>query len=316
MWTSCFSLCPPWFNFFVVVDIFMEKKWKLEQCFVNFARMKSFTINEKIWDFASPMVMGILNLTPDSFFDGGKFLSEEKFMNHVAKMIEDGATIMDIGGQSTKPNAEMILVEEELNRVISPIEKIRKHFPEIIISIDTFRSEVAKRAVEAGANFINDISAGSLDEKMFDTVSSLKVPYVLMHMQGTPQTMQKNPHYENVFDEVFNFFKQKIAELNKKGIHDIILDPGFGFGKTVEHNFTLLKRLNEFHFFELPILVGLSRKSLINKVLHTKPDDALNGTTSLQTIALQNGANILRVHDVKEAMQIIQLTNQYHHAAL
>ena len=260
----------------------------------------------------SPIVMGILNITPDSFFDGGKFSGEKEILSHFEKMLSEGATIIDVGGQSTRPKAEMIPADEELRRVIPVIELLAKNFPDAIISIDTFRSVVAQQAIEAGASIVNDVSGATMDEKMFATVGKLSAPYILMHMQGTPETMQQNPHYENVVLEVKEFFKQKIPLLRAAGVHDIILDVGFGFGKNVEHNFSLLKHLSEFQIFNLPVLVGVSRKSMINRVLKTTPAEALNGTTVLNSIALMNGATILRVHDVREATQAIQLFNQYH----
>ncbi len=255
--------------------------------------------------------MGILNVTPDSFYDSGKFSSTTHLLNHVEQMISAGAAIIDVGGQSTRPKAETISVEEEIKRVVPVIELIHKKFPDTIISIDTFRSEVARQAVTVGASIVNDISGGSIDEKMFASVGALNVPYILMHMQGTPETMQQNPVYENVVKEVNEFFLNKIQFLREAGVKDIILDVGFGFGKNVEHNFSLLKHLSEFKIFDLPILAGISRKSMINRVLKTTPDEALNGTTVLNSIALMNGATILRVHDVTEARQAIELFNQY-----
>ena len=258
--------------------------------------------------------MGILNVTPDSFFDGGKYSSKNEIVAQAGKMITEGATIIDIGGQSTRPNAQTISIEEELTRVIPIIELIHKEFSETIISIDTFRSEVAKKAVGAGASIVNDISGGNLDERMFVTIGELNVPYVLMHLQGTPETMQQNPTFENVVKDVRSFFLNKIQLLNEAGVKDIILDVGFGFGKNTSHNYSLLKHLNDLKIFDLPIVAGLSRKSMINSVLKTTPANALNGTTVLNTIALINGVTILRVHDVKEAKQAIELIKQYHAA--
>ncbi|MBL4593872.1 MAG: dihydropteroate synthase [Flavobacteriales bacterium] len=251
--------------------------------------------------------MGILNVTPDSFFDGGKCINEETIVRKVNSMEYDGAKIIDIGGYSTRPGAEQISEEEELKRVIPIVRLIKSNFNGIVISIDTFRSKVAEKCVEAGANMINDISGGSLDNKMFDSISNLKVPYVLMHMKGSPQNMQEDPSYSNIIEEVKIYFEEKVSQLNNLGVYDIILDPGFGFGKTVEHNYELLNNLDSFKSLNLPILAGISRKSMINKVLNTTPDEALNGTTSLNTIALMKGANILRVHDVQEANETIKL---------
>ncbi len=256
---------------------------------------------------AKLLVMGILNSTPDSFFDGGKYITETEWLKHARQMIAEGADIIDIGAYSTRPGAKKISEKEELERLVTVIKSVRKQFPDVIISADTFRAIVAEKAVAAGANIINDISGGTMDEKMVITIAKLQVPYVLMHIQGTPQTMQQNPVYENVTEEVFIYFKEKIAEFKKIGFEKIIIDPGFGFGKTVEHNFQLLKELEQFKSLGFPILAGLSRKSMINKVLNTNPSNALNGTTVLNTIALQKGANILRVHDVKEAKEIIKL---------
>ncbi len=275
---------------------------------------RTLNCNGKLFVLEEPIVMGILNTTPDSFFDGGKFSTENEILSQAEKMIVDGAAIIDIGGQSTRPKAELIPVDEELKRVIPVIELIHKKFPEQLISIDTFYSEVAVKAVEAGASIINDVSAGSIDEKMFSVAGKLHVPYILMHMQGDPETMQQNPDYKNVVKEVKEFFKQKIPMLRDARVNDIIMDVGFGFGKNTEHNYSLLKHLSDFNIFELPLLVGFSRKSMINRVLKTKPEDALNGTTVLNTIALMNGASILRVHDVKDAMQAIILFKQYHAA--
>ncbi len=270
--------------------------------------------NGKLVSLSSPVVMGILNITPDSFYDGGKFFSEDKIIEHTRKMIAEGATIIDVGGQSTRPRAEMISQDEEIRRVIPVIELLKKNFPDTTISIDTFRSRVAEEAVKADASIVNDISGGSMDKEMFSVVGKLNVPYILTHIKGNPENMQENPKYENVVREVKDYFKEKIFELRNEGVKDIILDPGFGFGKTVEHNYSLLKHLNSFFIFELPLLAGISRKSMINRVLKTTPETALNGTTALNTIALMNGATILRVHDVKEANETIALFNQYYAA--
>jgi dihydropteroate synthase len=274
---------------------------------------KKTTLNckGKILYFQYPIVMGILNITPDSFYDGGMYESEPDIIKRVGKMLAEGASIIDIGSMSTKPGAQIISEHEELNRLIPVIKSIIVHFPDIIISVDTFRSNVARVAIKEGAAIINDISGGDMDVKMFETIARLNVPYVLMHMQGTPQTMQKNPEYKDVVKDIIYILSEKVEKLKQLGVNDIIIDPGFGFGKTVEHNYQLLKNLKCFDFFELPILVGISRKSMINKVLHIKPEDALNATSILNTIALLNGANILRVHDVKEAVETIKLLEVY-----
>jgi len=255
-------------------------------------------------------VMGILNLTPDSFFDGGKLKTGDDILEKVNQMINDGASMVDLGAQSTRPGASTINAEIEWSRLAGPLVLLRKNFPETIFSVDTFYAEVAEKATGEGADFINDVSGGTIDGKMFETIARLGVPYVLMHMQGNPQTMQQNPHYKDVVKEVINYFTEQILKLVELGIPDIIIDPGFGFGKTVEHNFELLSHLELFKIFDRPLLTGFSRKSMINKVIGTKAENALNGTTVLNTIALQKGANILRVHDVKEAVEAIKLTSQ------
>ena len=258
--------------------------------------------------------MGILNVTPDSFYDGGKNSDINKTLKTVEKMLEDGMDILDIGGQTTRPGAETVSAEDELTRIMPYLLEILKNFPEIIVSIDTFWSKVAAESIHAGAAIINDISAGSMDDKMFETIGFYNIPYVLMHMQGNPKIMQHNPQYENVTLEVNRFFSEKIKELKRLNVSDIILDAGFGFGKTPEHNFVLLKNQKIFGFGDFPILTGISRKSMICKTLNINPKDALNGTTALHMLALQNGANILRVHDVKEAKQCIALFETYQSA--
>ena len=255
----------------------------------------------------SPKVIGILNVTPDSFFDGGKYRDESAIVSQVEKMLIDGATFIDIGAYSSRPNAPHVSETEEKQRLLPIVALLLKQFPNILISIDTFRSEVAKEAVELGAALINDISAGNLDDKMMETIGKLSVPYVMMHMQGTPKIMQDSPTYDDVVKEIVKVFSEKIAQARSHQINDIILDPGFGFGKTIEHNYTILKHLELFKMLDCPILAGVSRKSMIYKVLETSPQEALNGTSVLHTIALQNGASILRAHDVKEAMESVKL---------
>ncbi|MCC6690155.1 MAG: dihydropteroate synthase [Bacteroidia bacterium] len=262
-------------------------------------------------DLHKPSVMGILNIAPDSFYDGGKYSDEKSILNHVETMLSEGATIIDVGACSTRPGAIEISEEEEERRLMPVLQTIRKKFTTAIVSVDTFRASIAIKAVDVGANIINDISGGTLDKNMFSAVAKLNVPYILMHIQGNPQTMQQNPIYANVTEDVKIYFTEKIRALNSLGVKQLIIDPGFGFGKTVEHNFTLLKNLCELKTFGYPVLAGLSRKSMINRVINTKPAQALNGTTVLNTIALLNGANILRVHDVKEAMEAIKLVNEY-----
>jgi len=268
----------------------------------------TFKVNGKNLD--KPTAMGILNITPDSFFDGGKYLNEEIIIQKVNSMEYDGAKIIDIGGYSTRPGAQYVSENEELQRIVPIVKLIKSNFNELLISVDTFRSKVAESCVEVGANIINDVSGGTLDEKMLSCIASLKVPYVLMHIKGTPQNMQENPIYENVVDTIRIYFEEKINKLIQIGVKDIILDPGFGFGKTVDHNYEILNNLDNYKSFGLPLMVGISRKSMINKVINTSPETALNGTTVLNTIALQKGAHILRVHDVKEANETIKLVNK------
>ena len=267
----------------------------------------TINIGGNIMNFKKPKIMGILNVTPDSFYDGGVFNSEKKVLNQVNTMIDEGVDIIDIGGYSSKPGAENISLDTELKRVIPYIKIIKKNFEDIPVSIDTFRSKVAKEAVNHGAEIINDISSGDLDQTMFETVSELKVPYIMMHMKGKPIDMQINPVYKNLVVDISENLSKKIFEARTKGINDIIIDPGFGFGKTVNDNYILLKNLSFFKELGCPILVGISRKSMIYKVLNTDPQNSLNGTTCLNTISLMNGANILRVHDVKQAKEVVDL---------
>lgn len=261
----------------------------------------------KILDLSQPQIMGVLNVTPDSFYDGGQYINESTIISQTEKMISDGASIIDIGGMSSRPGAAIITVEEELKRVVSNVALLKNKFPETIFSIDTVHSEVARQCVEAGAGIVNDISAGKLDASFYKTVADLNVPYVLMHMKGTPKTMQKNINYQDVLVEVLDFFIKEIGKLRALGLKDVIIDPGFGFGKTIEHNFHLLKNMHAFKILDVPMLVGISRKSMVYKSLDITAKEALNGTTALHMIALQQGAKILRVHDVKEAAETIKL---------
>jgi len=265
----------------------------------------------KLLDLSEPRVMGIINATPDSFYEGHLPLGNDAILSIAGKMIHEGADILDIGGQCTKPGSQRISAQQELERVIPVIEAVHAAYPGIILSIDTYSSEVAKAAVTAGASMVNDISGGNLDEEMITAVAELKVPYVCMHMQGTPATMQKEPMYNNVVKEVLDHFIIKLEECRKAGITDVIIDPGFGFGKTIEHNFRLLKSLSILSITMRPILAGLSRKGTIYKTLGVTAAEALNGTTVLNTMALMNGASILRVHDVKEAREAVTLFNAY-----
>ncbi len=267
-------------------------------------------INKHI-DFTTPKIMGILNITPDSFYDGGKYTNTDNLLEKAELMLKAGADIIDIGTVSTRPGAENISVDEELKRIIAPLELLINSFPEAIFSIDTYRSKVAYETIGVGAHIINDISGGTMDEQMFTTIAKLKVPYILMHIHGTPKTMQHSPISENVVGEVVQFFQTRADKLNKLGVEDIILDPGFGFGKTLDSNYTLLRNIDNIRINNLPVLAGVSRKSMISKVLKLSPDRALNGTTVLNTIALLNGANLLRVHDVEEANECIRLISRY-----
>ena len=270
------------------------------------------TINCKgtLVDLSSPKVMGILNITPDSFFDGGKYKSESDILSQVEKMLRHGATFIDVGAYSSRPGAKHISEEEELNRILPVINLLIKSFPEIIISVDTFRSRVAQETINAGAAIINDISGGTMDENMFTIAANLKVPYILMHMLGTPQNMQRNPVYSDVTREIISFFAAQIHKLHQLKLNDIIIDVGFGFGKTIDHNFEILKNLSLFKSLDTPILAGISRKSMLYKTLNISAQQALNATTSANTIALLNGASILRAHDVREATEAIKIVNQ------
>jgi dihydropteroate synthase len=271
-----------------------------------------FTLNckGKLLVIEKPIVMGILNATPDSFYEGSRFMGGERILLQAEKLLKEGADILDIGGQSTRPGSKQVNEEEELSRIVEPIELLHERFPETIISVDTYRSKIAAEAVFAGASMVNDISGGNLDPSMLTTVGKLNVPYICMHMQGTPQTMHKDPVYENVTREVLDYFIKKIHACQEAGIHDVIIDPGFGFGKNSSHNFELLKNLPLFKILEKPLLTGISRKSTIYKTLGISANEALNGTTVLNTIALLNGANILRVHDVKEAKEAVVLVGE------
>jgi len=270
------------------------------------------TINCKgnLIDLSSPKVMGILNITPDSFFDGGKYKNESDFLSQTEKMLLEGATFIDVGAYSSRPGAKHISEEEELQRIVPVIDLLVKNFPEIIISVDTFRSKVAEETINTGAAIVNDISGGKMDDNMFSTVANLQVPYILMHMLGTPQNMQKNPIYENVTKEIISFFAAQIHKLHQLKLNDVIIDVGFGFGKTIDHNFEILKNLSLFKSLDAPILAGISRKSMLYKTLDISAQEALNATTSANTIALLNGATILRVHDIKEAMEAVKIVEQ------
>ncbi|HHU01413.1 MAG: dihydropteroate synthase [Bacteroidota bacterium] len=273
----------------------------------------SQTINcrGQLIDISTPAVMGIINITPDSFFSGSRFNSEAAILERVGQIVDEGGSMVDVGAYSSRPGAENVSADIELARLLPALKVIRDRYPNLIVSVDTFRAEVAERVVTEGfADIINDISGGEMDGAMFDTVARLKVPYILMHMQGTPDTMQLNPTYRDVVADVSLWLSERVDKLRSMGVNDIIIDPGFGFGKTVEHNYSMLNRLDEFRLFQLPLLVGLSRKSMIYKVLDGDPEGSLNGTTALNTVALLKGANILRVHDVKEAVECVKLVSE------
>jgi dihydropteroate synthase len=261
-------------------------------------------------DLTIPKIMGILNVTPNSFFDGGKYKNETEIIFQVEKMLSEGADFIDIGAYSSKPSAEFVSEQEEIDRILPVIELIMKHFPKTLLSIDTFRSEVAKASIENGAAIINDIAAGELDDKMFEVIAQYNVPYIMMHMRGNPQTMQGLTQYDDIVKEVLFYFSEKVKKARSLGINDLILDPGFGFAKTTDQNYEVLQKMELFNLLELPVLAGISRKSMIYKTLNITPQDALNGTTFLNTIALTKGAKILRVHDVKEAVECVTLFNK------
>lgn len=270
------------------------------------------TINCKgsLIDLSTPKVMGILNITPDSFFDGGKYKNEEEILVQSKKMLDEGATFIDVGAYSSRPGAKHISEEDELNRILPVVELLVRNFPEIIISVDTFRSSVAEESIKIGAALINDISGGKMDKKMFNTIAKLQVPYIMMHMQSKPQDMQLNPVYEDVVTEVISFFADQLFKLRQLKVNDVVIDVGFGFGKTIAHNYELLEKLSLFKNLEAPILTGVSRKSMLYKLLGILPKEALNATTVANTIALLNGTSILRVHDVKEAIEAIKIVSK------
>ena len=275
----------------------------------NFHSTRTIDANGILLDLSTTQVMGILNVTTDSFYDGGKHNNTSKALQKVEQFIKEGASIVDIGAYSSRPGAKHISTNEEWDRLKEIIPIVNKEFPGIIISVDTFRADIAQKSIEIGAHIINDISAGEMDSKMFDTVAQLQVPYIIMHMQGKPQNMQDNPQYSCIEKEVFSYFENKVKILKNKGVIDIIIDPGFGFGKTLEHNYQLLNNLELLHDLNLPILAGVSRKSMIYKLLKNTPEEALNGTTAIHTICLQKGVSILRVHDVRESVECTKIIN-------
>lgn len=284
----------------IFAEIYGHNMEKLKKNYIN--------VNGTLMDLSTPRVMGILNVTPDSFYAGSRMQTEMEIAQRVEQIVEEGGEIIDIGAYSSRPNAEDVSPCEEMERLRKGLEILHRVAPDAIVSVDTFRADVARMCVEEyGVAIINDIAAGQMDEAMFSTVAQLNVPYIMMHMQGTPQSMQKNPRYDNLLKEIFQYFADKVQQLRDLGVKDIILDPGFGFGKTLEHNYELLAHLEEFRLFELPLLAGVSRKSMIYKLLGTTPQEALNGTTVLDTICLLKGADILRVHDVRQAVETVKI---------
>lgn len=272
-----------------------------------FPSKSNLNIDGYLLSLDEPKIMGILNITEDSFYDGGQYLREEKYIARVEQMLNEGADIIDIGAQSSRPGSKEVGVEEEVKNLIPVIQNIRKFFPNAILSVDTWHARVAEQSVISGANMINDISGGTFDIEMFETIARLQVPYVLMHTGGRPEIMQHNPNYNNIVKEVVYFLARQLDKLNHMGVNDVIIDPGFGFGKTQEHNYKLLKHLDHFQFLETPILVGISRKSMISKPLNTNSGEALNGSSAINMIALEKGAKLLRVHDIKAAKEVIML---------
>jgi len=271
-------------------------------------RKRSITLNGKSFNFDKPVVMGILNVTPNSFYDGGRYTKDKTILQHVEQMVEEGVNIIDVGAVSTHPGANTVSTKDEISRLLPALKAIKKRFPDVPISIDTFRSWVAVEAMDvAGECIVNDISGGNFDENMFSTVAKLGVPYILMHIVGTPQTMQDDPHYDDIVKDISSYFSEKVRLLTRAGVKDIILDPGFGFGKSIDDNYDLMNRLDSFKVFQLPVLAGISRKSMIFKLLGITPEESLPGTESLNTMALLGGADILRVHDVKEAVHAVKI---------
>ena len=274
-------------------------------------RKNTLNLNGQILDLAQPVVMGIINVTPDSFFDGGKYKTDKKVVKRAEEILAQGGTVIDIGAVSTQPGKEGISTKEEIDRLLPAVKAIKKEFPDAFLSIDTYRSWVALKVIEeCGPCIVNDVSGGNFDVHMFDTIGKLGVPYVLMHMQGTPLKMQENPVYEDIIRDISLFFTERVKQLTKAGVKDVIIDPGFGFGKLLEHNYELLNRLDSFKVFQLPLMVGVSRKGMIYRLLGSNPEEALNGTTVVNTLALMGGADILRVHDVREAVEAVRIMNK------
>ena len=276
-----------------------------------FSKKSFINCKGSLMDFSEPKIMAILNVTPDSFYDGGFYYDEEDFSNQIKQLINEGADIIDVGGYSSRPGADHISPEEEWQRLEPVLKMIRSAHPEVVVSVDTFRSDIAKNAVyDYGVDIINDISGGELDDQMFEVIAQLQVPYIMMHMKGTPQNMKEKAVYEDMMKEIMDYFSKKYDQLRSRGVNDIILDPGFGFAKNIDQNFVLMNQLDQFRIFDLPLLVGVSRKSMIFKTLGIRPDQALNGTTVLNTLAILSGADILRVHGVKAAKEVVQLVQK------
>ena len=280
-----------------------------------FSKKSTINCNGSLLDFSVPRIMGILNVTPDSFYDGGYYYDPQSLSQRIKQLVEEGADIIDVGGYSSRPGADHIPAEEEWGRLEPVLKRIREEYPEAIVSVDTFRAGIAREAVETyKIDIVNDISAGELDENMFGTIAELQVPYIMMHMKGTPQNMKEMAMYDDLIGEVMDYFSHKYEQLRRMGVNDVIIDPGIGFGKNIEHNFLLMKKLEQFQVFNLPLLLGISRKSMIFKTLNIEPSDALNGTTVMNTVGLLSGADILRVHDVKEAREAIKLVQKLQNA--
>jgi len=276
-----------------------------------YSKRKTINVNGRLLSIDKPVVMGILNVTPDSFYDGGKYMKEKDIIERVDEIVAEGGDIVDIGGYSTRPGASQVTEDEESARLLPAVKIVRKYFPDLPLSIDTFRSGIATRVIdEVGGCIVNDISGGNFDSEMFETVAKLNVPYILMHIKGTPSTMQKNPVYNDVVQDIIMYFSERVKKLRLLGVKDIILDPGFGFGKTLDHNYEILNRIDAFKIFQLPVMVGISRKSMICKLLDITPGESLNGSTVLNTLSLLGGADILRVHDVKEAVEAVKIVEK------
>jgi len=307
----CFECILFYFCMSILLRVLNPDPMLITSTATKFLKRKStINLNGRILDLASPVVMGILNVTPDSFFDGGKYKTEKKVLRRAEDILEQGGLVIDIGAVSTQPGSEGISTKEEIDRLLPAVKAVKKAFPDAFVSIDTYRSWVALKVIEeCGPCMVNDVSGGNFDVHMFDTIGKLGVPYILMHMQGTPLKMQENPEYEDIIREISQFFTDQVKKLTKAGVKDVIIDPGFGFGKNLDHNYELLNRLDSFKVFQLPLMIGVSRKSMICKLLGKTADEALNGTSVVNTLALMGGADLLRVHDVREAAEAVRILN-------